>query len=282
MDGVTIGWKASQQRFSMADYQHLWAVVDESGFDSCWVFDHLLPMGADRSGDIFEAWTVLAAMAQLTTRVRLGTLVTGNGYRHPGLLAKMAATVDHVSAGRLDLGLGAGGDVAADAMFGLPVPSARERVERLDEAAQVLRSLWTEPASDFAGRHYSLTAAVSDPKPVQRPMPLWLASNGERLGLRVVAERADVWLTATFDSEPGDLVRLSEVLDRHCDAVGRDPAGLRRAVQFPLLLDDDETLRSAESFVRAGFSDLILMPRGGSIARLEATAALLPRLRELG
>jgi alkanesulfonate monooxygenase SsuD/methylene tetrahydromethanopterin reductase-like flavin-dependent oxidoreductase (luciferase family) len=225
---------------------------------------------------------VLAAMAQLTTRVRLGTLVTGNGYRHPGLLAKMAATVDHVSAGRLDLGLGAGGDDLADAMFALPVRSARERVERLDEAAQVLRSLWTEPVSDFTGRHYRLRQALSDPKPVQRPLPLWLASNGERLGLRVVAERADVWLTATFDSEPGDLIRLSGVLDRHCAAIDRDPAGLRRAVQFPLPMDDDATLRSAESFIKAGFCDLILMPRGGSTAQLEATAALLPRLRELG
>jgi alkanesulfonate monooxygenase SsuD/methylene tetrahydromethanopterin reductase-like flavin-dependent oxidoreductase (luciferase family) len=278
---MTIGWKASQQRVAMDDYRRLWTLVDEAGFDSCWVFDHLVPMGGDRTGDIFEAWTTLAAMAQLTRRVRLGTLVTGNGYRHPGLLAKMAATVDHLSGGRLDLGLGAGGDPAADETFGLPLLPARERVERLGEAAAMLRLLWTRPVADFAGTHYHLAGARSDPKPVQRPMPLWLASNGERLGLRVVAEHADAWLTATFDTTPGDLLRLAGVLDRHCAAIGRDPASLRRAVQFPLPPTDDETLRAAEAFAGAGFTDLILMPRGGGPARLEATAELLPRLRSL-
>jgi alkanesulfonate monooxygenase SsuD/methylene tetrahydromethanopterin reductase-like flavin-dependent oxidoreductase (luciferase family) len=280
MSVLTIGWKASQQHFDIGAYRRLWRQVDQGGFDSCWVFDHFLPMGRERSGDIFEAWTILAAMAQWTSRVRLGTLVTGNGYRHPGILAKMAATVDHVSGGRLDVGLGAGGD-PADAMLGLPAVPARERVERLDEAAQALRLLWTEPAATFDGTYYRLREALSDPKPVQRPMPLWLASNGERRGLRVVAERADAWLTATFDQEPGDLARLSGVLDRHCAEAGRDPATLRRAVQFPLPPTDDETLRAAESFARAGFTDLILMPWRGDPARLDDTAALLPRLREV-
>jgi alkanesulfonate monooxygenase SsuD/methylene tetrahydromethanopterin reductase-like flavin-dependent oxidoreductase (luciferase family) len=281
MRGLTIGWKASQQHSTIEAYRRLWTTVDEIGFDSCWVFDHFIPMGRDRSGDIFEAWTILAAMAQLTSRVRIGTLVTGSGYRHPGMLAKMAATVDHVSGGRLDVGLGAGGDPVADTMLGLPSVPAPERVQRLDEAATILRLLWNEPVADFEGVHYNLQQAQSDPKPVQKPMPLWLASNGERFGLRVVAERADTWLTATFDTEPGDLARLSAVLDQHCLAVGRDPATLRRAVQFPLPDNDDETLRTAENFVKAGFSDLILMPRGGSLSRLEETAALLPRLRGL-
>jgi probable F420-dependent oxidoreductase len=279
MGRLTFGWKASQQHLTIDAYRELWTVVDESGFDSCWVFDHLRPMGRDRTGDIFEAWTILAAMAQATRRVRLGTLVTGNGYRHPALLAKMAATVDHASGGRLDVGLGAGGDPEADAMVGLPVPPPRERVERLDEAAHVLRLLWDTPVADFDGKHYQLAGAVSDPKPVQRPLPLWIASNGERAGLRVVAERADGWLTATFDDEPGDLTRLMAVLDRHCRAAGRDPASLRRGVQFPVGDDADATLRAAGRFAAAGFTDLVLMPRGG---RADRVAALLPRLRELG
>ena len=178
MTGVTFGWKASQQHFSITDYRRLWTLVDQAGFDSCWAFDHLRPMGRDRTGDIFEAWTTLAAMAELTSRVRLGTLVTGNGYRHPALLAKMAATVDHISGGRLDVGLGAGGDPLADEAVGLPVPPARERVERLDKSARILRLLWTEPLATFAGKHYQLRDALSDPKPVQSPLPLWLASNG--------------------------------------------------------------------------------------------------------
>ncbi|GIM95711.1 LLM class flavin-dependent oxidoreductase [Paractinoplanes toevensis] len=278
MQRLTIGWKASQQHFTIDEYRELWARVDDSGLDSCWVFDHLRPMGRDRTGDIFEAWTILAAMAQATRRVRLGTLVTGNGYRHPALLAKMASTVDHLAGGRLDVGLGAGGDPEADTMAGLPEVPARTRVDRLDEAAQVLRLLWDTPVAHFDGTHYRLTGAVSDPKPVQRPLPLWMASNGERRGLRAVARRADAWLTATFDDEPGDLVRLMTILDRNCRDAGRDPATLRRGVQFPLAAQPDDTLRAAERFVAAGFTDLILMPRG---AGLEQAVALLPRLREL-
>jgi alkanesulfonate monooxygenase SsuD/methylene tetrahydromethanopterin reductase-like flavin-dependent oxidoreductase (luciferase family) len=281
MGTLTFGWKASQQHSGMTAYRRLWELVDQSGFDSCWVFDHFLPMGRERSGDIFEAWTTLAAMAQLTRRVRLGTLVTGNGYRHPGILAKMAATVDHLSGGRLDVGLGAGGDPADEAL-GMTVPPAAERVGRLDEAAQVLRLLWSEPESSFEGSYYRLAAALSDPKPVQSPLPLWIASNGERRGLRIVAECADAWLTATFDSSPGDLVRLSAVLDRHCAEVGRDPAALRRAVQFPLPDTDEETLRAVEAFAAAGFTDFVFMPRGGTADRLDATNALLPRLRTIG
>ncbi len=281
MATLTFGWKASQQHSGITAYRKLWELVDQSGFDSCWVFDHFRPMGRERSGDIFEAWTLLAAMAQLTRRVRLGTLVTGNGYRHPGILAKMAATVDHLSGGRLEVGLGAGGD-PADEMLGLTVPPAGERVGRLDEAAQVLRLLWTEPAASFEGRYYRLAAAVSDPKPMQSPLPLWIASNGERRGLRIVAERADAWLTATFDAEPGDLARLSAVLDRHCADVGRDPATLRRAIQFPLPETDEATLRAVEAFAAAGFTDFVFMPRGGAIDRLDATDALLPRLRAVG
>ncbi|MEU4237897.1 LLM class flavin-dependent oxidoreductase [Actinoplanes sp. NPDC026619] len=279
MGRLTFGWKASQQHFTIDRYRELWIAVDQSGFDSCWVFDHLRPMGRDRTGDLFEAWTILAAMAQVTRRVRLGTLVTGNGYRHPALLAKMASTIDHLSAGRLDVGLGAGGDPVADAMVGLPETPARERIERLGEAAQVLRLLWDTPAADFEGKHYRLAGAISDPKPVQRPLPLWLASNGERFGMRVVAERADGWLTATFDEEPGDLVRLMAVLDRHCADVGRDPATLRRGVQFPVGASPDDTLRAAGRFAAAGFTDLILMPRAGG---LDQALELLPRLRELG
>jgi alkanesulfonate monooxygenase SsuD/methylene tetrahydromethanopterin reductase-like flavin-dependent oxidoreductase (luciferase family) len=237
-------------------------------------------MGRDRTGDIFEAWTILAAMAEATTRVRLGTLVSSNLYRHPALLAKMAATVDHLSGGRLDLGLGAGGDPDVDPAIGLPETTPRERVERLDEAAQILRLLGDRPTATFAGTHYRLTDVPSDPKPVQRPLPLWLASNGERRGMRVVAEQATGWLTATFATEPGDLTRLMTVLDQHCAAVGRDPGTLRRGVQFPVPDSDDEILKATEAFARAGFTDLILMPRGGGLTRVTDVAALLPRMRE--
>jgi alkanesulfonate monooxygenase SsuD/methylene tetrahydromethanopterin reductase-like flavin-dependent oxidoreductase (luciferase family) len=264
--------------------RQIWTAADEGGFDSCWAFDHFVPMGRVRSGDIFEAWTLLAAMAQATTRVRIGTLVTGNIYRHPGILAKMAATVDHVSGGRLIMGLGAGGDPYADPMLGLPSYPVRERIERLDEACQVLNLLWTAETATFTGKYYQLEDAVSDPKPVQRPRPpLWIGSSGERYGLRVVAEQADVWMNASLRPDDLDeLRRLSRVLDRHCRDVGRDPATIRRAVQFRLPDDDDETMRAVERYLGAGFSDILFMPYTGGLPRIHDLAELLPKLRSLG
>jgi alkanesulfonate monooxygenase SsuD/methylene tetrahydromethanopterin reductase-like flavin-dependent oxidoreductase (luciferase family) len=292
MQPLTFGLKASQQHVSIDALREVWAIAEDGGFDGCWLFDHFAPMGRERSGDIFEAWTTLAAMAQATRRVRVGTLVTGNAYRHPGMLAKMAVTVDHISGGRLDLGLGAGGDTYVEAMLGLPQLAARERVERLDEACQVLVSLWTKPSATLAGTYYQLADAVADPKPVQQPHPpLWLASNGERRGLRVVAQRADVWVTSqspTADPTDPDIAtveRLSHVLDQHCEAVGRDPATLRRAVQFRLPDSADDALRVVELHARAGFTDLILMRYGAAesaAAAAEAIAALLPKLRAVG
>ncbi|MGA2827776.1 MAG: LLM class flavin-dependent oxidoreductase [Streptosporangiaceae bacterium] len=282
--GLTIGIKASQQHASIGDLRRLWHTADEAGFDSCWAFDHLVPMGRVREGDIFEGWTILAAMAEATRRIRIGTLVTSNLYRHPGLLAKMAVTVDHLSGGRLTMGLGAGGDAYADAMFGLPLPTARERVGRLGEACDVLTRLWTEQTVTFRGTYYTLEEAHSDPKPLQKPrLPLWIASNGPRYGLRVVAAHADVWLNASLTPEDlGDLVRLSRRLDEHCADVGRDPATIRRAVQFRVPDRADEILRAAERYARAGFSDLILMPYQGGADRVEELAGLLPALRALG
>jgi alkanesulfonate monooxygenase SsuD/methylene tetrahydromethanopterin reductase-like flavin-dependent oxidoreductase (luciferase family) len=281
---LTFGVKASQQHSSIDVLRQVWAVADDAGFDGCWAFDHFVPMGRVRDGDIFEAWTILAAMAQATRQVRIGTLVTSNLYRHPGILAKMAVTVDHLSGGRLAMGIGAGGDDHADTMLGLPVYPARERVERLGETCEVLKLLWTQEAVTFTGTYYRLEQAKSDPKPVQRPgPPLWIASNGERYGLRVVAEHADVWLTASL--LPGQIdeqARLSRVLDRHCADIGRNPATIRRAVQFRQPDSVDETLRAAERYVRAGFSDIVFMPSQGGPGRIEELAAILPALRGLG
>jgi alkanesulfonate monooxygenase SsuD/methylene tetrahydromethanopterin reductase-like flavin-dependent oxidoreductase (luciferase family) len=242
---------ASQQHVSVEDLRQAWVTADEAGFDGCWALDHLIPLGRVRDGDIFEAWTILAAMAEATRRVRVGTMVTSNLYRHPAILAKMAVTVDHLSGGRLDMGLGAGGDEHADTMLGLPACPARERITRLGEACQVLRRLWTEESVTFAGACYRLEQARSEPKPVQRPAPpLWIASNGARYGLRVVAEHADVWVTASLlPDQLDEQVRLSGVLDRHCEAIGRDPGTIRRAVQFRVPDTADGTLRAAERSV---------------------------------
>jgi alkanesulfonate monooxygenase SsuD/methylene tetrahydromethanopterin reductase-like flavin-dependent oxidoreductase (luciferase family) len=283
---TTVGLKPPQQHIGVAALRETWAIADDAGFDGCWVFDHLAPMGPERTGDVFDGWSLLAAMAEATRRVRIGCLVSGNTNRHPGTLAKLVATVDHLSGGRLDVGLGAGGDTLTDSMMGTPTPLAVERVERLAETCEILDLLRTRPVTDHAGRHYTLTGAVSDPKPVQRPRPpMWLGSSGEKLGLRVVAEHADVWLNAAL---PGtgivELQRLSRVLDRHCADAGRDPAAIRRAVQFRLPSGADEALRLARRYVDAGFTELVLMPTGHDdvVRATEAAAKLLPRLRDLG
>ncbi|MEU7786331.1 LLM class flavin-dependent oxidoreductase [Amycolatopsis sp. NPDC049159] len=282
---TTIGLKPPQQHLGIQELRETWAIADDAGFDGCWVFDHLAPMGPDRTGDVFDGWSLLAAMAEATERVRIGCLVAGNTNRHPGTFAKIAATVDHLSGGRLDVGLGAGGDTRTDAMMGTPTPTAVERVERLAEACEILRLLWTLPSTDFPGRHYTLTGAVSDPKPCQAKPPLWLGSSGEKRGLRVVAEHADVWLNAALPGTAiAELHRLSRVLDEHCAAVGRDPATIRRAVQFRLPADADAALRLARDYVEAGFTELVLMPGGpdGVVAACETAAKLLPRLRDVG
>src|SRR5262245_62147009 len=166
MQAPTFGLKPALQLNTVGTLRRMWTLADEAGFDGCWVFDHFAALGPDRTGDVFEAWTTLAAMAQATRRVRIGTMVTGNSHRHPGMLAKMAVTVDHRSGGRLEMGLGAGGDEMVHDMFGIPLGSVRERIDSLAEACQVLRLLWSEPVTSFNGRHYRLDRAVANPKPV--------------------------------------------------------------------------------------------------------------------
>jgi F420-dependent oxidoreductase-like protein len=231
MHALNFGLKPALQLNSMETLRRMWKLADDGGFDGCWVIDHFAALGPDRTGDVFEAWTTLAAMAEATSRVRIGTMVTGNSHRHPGMLAKMAVTVDHLSGGRLDMGIGAGGDEMVHDMFGMPLGSVRERIDSLAEACQILELLWTQPTTSFDGQHYRLTDALANPKPVQRPHPpLWVAGSGERRSLRVIAEHADVWINANMPGTPAEeLARLSGVLDRHCEDIGRNPATIRRA-----------------------------------------------------
>lgn len=284
MQEVTIGLQLPQEFTSIETLRDIWMLADESGFDSCWLFDHLAPLSSGRTGEVFESWTLVAAIAATTTRIRLGTLVTDITRRHPVLLAKMAATVDHLSAGRLNVGLGAGGDNLVDRVLNAPKRSPRERVAGLVETCRAMTALWAQDAGELSSK--KVADSVSWPKPLQKPHPpLWLGSRGELFGLRAVAEWGDVWVPSTSPTTPlPELIRLSAVLDRHCAEVGRDPATIRRAIQLRLPADPSEAQRTAVEYVRAGFSDLILMvpfAHADAHATAEATAALLPRLREL-
>ena len=227
MQPVRIGLKLSPQNTNPASYapSGRWPTV---GFrPRLWTFDHFAAISDNPEDDVLEGWTLLGAMAEATSRVRIGCMVTGNTYRHPAVLAKMAVTVDHLSGGRLELGIGAAWAEIEHEMLGLDFGTAGRRVEWLDEACQVMKLLFTEERATFEGARYALRAAIANPKPVQRPHPpLWIGGRGEHKTLRVIAQHADVW-NAPF-GEPDEVARLSGILDAHCADVqprsGRDPA----------------------------------------------------------
>ncbi len=280
MGTIRVGLKLAPQLTTIDELRAVWRIADEAGFDHCWVFDHLAALGDDPAGDVFEAWASLGAMAEITSRVRIGCMVTSNTFRHPAVLAKTAFTVDHLSAGRLELGLGAGWFELEHTMAGLDYRTAGWRIDRLEEACQIVKLLATEERASFEGRHYRLEEAIANPKPVQRPWPpLWIGGTGERKLLRVAALHADVWnLTDLGDVE--EARRLSGVLDRHCADVGRDPAAIRRSVQIFASEGAAEARSVARRYAEAGFTELVLVVRAGNAERdAEALAKLLPDLR---
>jgi F420-dependent oxidoreductase-like protein len=279
---VRIGLKLAPQFTSIEELRSVWRVADEAGFDHVWNFDHFASIGSQGNlGNILEGWTLLGAMAEATSHTRIGCMVTGNTYRHPGVLAKMAVTVDHLSGGRLEFGLGAAWAENEHTMLGLEFGTVGERIARLEEACRVVKALWTEERATFEGRWYRLDDAIANPKPVQRPYPpIWIGGTGERKTLRVVAEHADVW--NCFELEVEETVRLQGVLDEHCRAVGRDPAAVRRSLQLAYDGDTESLLRRCEQYVGAGFTELIVYVTAGDAQRDgEAVAELLPRLRQL-
>jgi F420-dependent oxidoreductase-like protein len=216
--------KTAPQQTTWADMLAVWKAADDIElFESGWTFDHFYPiLGADPAGPCLEGWTTTTALAQATRRLRVGVLVTGTVYRHPAVLANMAATVDIISEGRLELGLGAGWNEDECAAYGIPLGSLRERFDRFDEALDVITGLLTQTTTDFKGRYYTLTAARCEPKPVQRPRPpICIGGSGERRTLRSVARHAQHW---NFPGGPvEDWAAKREVLRQRCAEIGRDP-----------------------------------------------------------
>ena len=278
---LRFGLKLSQDA-TIDELRDVWRVADDEGFDSAWVMDHFASLGPRDDLPIFEAWTLLAGMAALTSRVRIGCAVLGNTYRHPGVLAKQAVTVDHLSGGRLELGLGAGWAQNEHTMLDLEFGTAKDRADRLDEAVPVIKSLFVNERTTFEGERYTLRDAVAEPKPVQRPHPpIWIGGSGPRRTLRLAAEHADVWNAA--GGTPEEIAASSAILDRHCADVGRDPATVRRSVQVRYSGDDDALLRQTGEFAAVGVTDFLVLLTGGDPGALaRRAAALLPRLRAAG
>ena len=279
MHPLRFGLKLSQNA-TIDALTTIWGIADDSGFDHCWNMDHFASLGGDDTLDIFEAWTLLAGMAARTTRTRVGCSVTGNTYRHPAVLAKAAVTVDHLSGGRLEFGIGAGWAENEHTMLGLPFGTARDRADWLEEALPIIRSLWTEPRTTFTGKHYLLTEAVAEPKPVQTPHPpIWIGGVGRRRTLRMAAEHAAVWNAP--GGSPEEVAELSAVLDGHCADVGRDPTEIRRSVQIRVPDDPAGLIDQVAGFVGVGVTEIILSVAGDPVAQAERLAELLPELRGL-
>ncbi len=213
--------------------------AEKRGYDGIWYADHFMPNAEDVSGPTNEAWTTLAALAASVPRIRIGPLVTGNTYRHPAVLAKMAATVDNISGGRLVLGLGAGWQENEHQKYGIEFSTLGGRMRRLEEACQVVKSLFLNDRTDFAGRYYQLTDAPLVPKPAQRTLPLLIGGGGEKVTMRIAATYADEW---NVWGGPDVLRQKGVVLEEHCRAIGRDPKEIHRSAQGMLVLTDDREM----------------------------------------
>ena len=238
-DHLRFGIHAGQQYADFPSYLELWKTAEELGLDWASVFDHFMPIQADPTGPCFEGMALLAAMAAHTERLRCGIIVTGVTYRSPALLANMAVTIDHVSGGRLELGIGGAWYELEHDQYGIAFPPIGERLAMMGEAAVILKSLWTQERTTFAGRHYELKDAMCEPKPVQQPrIPLWIGGSGERVTLRHVAAQADGWNTFLMPLEEFD--HKLAVLDAHCRDVGRDRSEIRIQLVLQAVLGADE------------------------------------------
>jgi alkanesulfonate monooxygenase SsuD/methylene tetrahydromethanopterin reductase-like flavin-dependent oxidoreductase (luciferase family) len=239
-------WTSSSQPWPeiLAGARHAAA----TGWDGLWIADHFMgnsPGPTPAETPTLEAGSLVAALAAAVDRVRIGTLVYGNTYRHPAVLANMAATVDHVSDGRFVLGMGTGWQVNEHEQYGIDLPPVRQLVDRFEEAIQVVRSLLREPTTTFAGDHYRLTGALCEPKPVQERLPILVGAKGDRM-LGIAARHADEWNAWGM---PDHIAERSAALDRACEAAGRDPGDIARSAQALVIFTEDEA--QADELARA-------------------------------
>lgn len=258
MKPLTFGIKTAPQHTTYEAMLRVWQQADENpAFAHAWLFDHYAPIYSDVNGPCLEGWTTLAALAAETSRIRVGLMVTGNTYRHPAVLASIAATVDIISKGRLDLGIGAGWNEYEHASMGIPLYAPGERIRRLDEACQIIKQLFTQDLTTFEGRYYHLKDARREPKPVQKPYPpLLIGGSGEQLTLRVVAKHANIWNFVAGPVE--EFKRKMGILQEHCAAVGRDFTTIDLSTQVRVDYDDLSGARErTQTFMAAGVNHFV-------------------------
>ncbi len=257
-------------------------VAEDTGYDSVWVYDHLHTFPDVTQQSTWEAWTLMAGLAEATERVRLGQMCTCNSYRPPSYLAKVTACIDMMSGGRLDVGIGAGWYEAEYQAYGYDFPRAAVRIGMLDEAVQILRLMWTEETASFDGRYYAIDGAINRPQPLQEPHPpLWIAGGGEQLTLKVVAKYGDY---ANFGGTPEVFRHKVDVLHRHCEAVGRDPGSitLSRNVDCLIAATEQEVEAKFEEWHKPEGRDLDAWRRNSLVGTPEAVTAGVAQLAEQG
>lgn len=269
------GIKTSPQHTSWSDMLAVWQAADDIDvFEAAWNFDHFYPIFSDSTGPCLEGWTMLAAMAQATSRLRIGVQVTGMPYRHPAVLANMAATVDIVSNGRLEIGLGAGWNEEEASAYGIELPPLKQRFDRFDEGVEAIVGLLTQETTTLDGSWVRLTEARCEPKAVQRPHPpITIGGNGRRRTLRTTARRAQRW--NCLPSSPEQWRELRGVLDAHCADLGRDPAEIESEITLWYAPDDgpQALVEQAEAYAAVGVdATVIYLPVPHTTAVLEPIA----------
>lgn len=256
---LSFGIKTAPQSTTYEAMKKVWLEADTvPSIEHAWLFDHFMPINGDITGPCLEGWSLLSAFAAQTSRLRIGLMVTGNTYRHPAILANIGATVDVISGGRLDFGIGAGWNETEHTSYGIPLYPPGERIRRFGEACEVIKRMWTETAPTFEGKYYQIHNAYCEPKPVQKPYPPFvIGGSGEKLTLRIVAQYADIWNCVGENVE--NFKQKSAILDTHCVAVGRDPQAIQRSVQLYMNPDDLASSRKlVHDFIEAGATHVIL------------------------
>jgi len=251
-------WPSPQR--SWHDIRDIVLHCDRTGWDGAYFADHFMPddpEGRPRDGAVLECWAVLAGLAAETGRLRLGSLVAGNLYRHPAVVANAAATIDHISGGRFVVGLGAGWQANEHAAYGIDLLDVGARLDAFEEACVVITSLLRQPRTTFEGSRYQIADAPCDPKPVQSRLPLLIGGSGEKRTMRIAARHADEW-NAWGSAE--DFARRTGVLEEHCAAVGRDPSSIVRSTQALVYLSTDEAWLAPLRQERAGRARLLGTP----------------------
>jgi F420-dependent oxidoreductase-like protein len=274
---MRFGLDVAQHQLTWPELLERVRFAEGAGFDGVWIFDHFKPLYGDPTGPCMEAWTLLAGLAASTERIRLGALVTGITYRHPSILAAEAVTVDHVSDGRLEIGMGAAWFEQEHRELGVPFPRVGERARRLEEGVEAMRLLMTQDHATYEGTYTRLDDATYRPRPVQQPHPpIWIGATGEKLTLPIVGRQADVW--HTFGSSDA-LARKWAIVERSAQEAGRDPSSIMRSCSLSISEPWDEVRRRYDELRDAGVAYMIVnWPSEGRGRAEEFVSDVMPSL----